>query len=354
MRSFLVVFVGSAFASVASVACSTPAASVEERAAPVVRGRAVAPGEWTQVLHIGRKNAAGEVKYGCTGTLVTPRLVMTAAHCIEKEPPHQDCVRVKPPRPGGGSGPGIVEFRTVPFGVEFEPASAFVVKHPTAREGARAARIQVKNAWANPRFRDDLRGWADTALLELETPLEGVPIVPILTDPTEIHAALRVGREATIVGFGRTSLFDLEGESRTANVGEVTIRSVTSSEVELGGGSDVAGASPGDSGGPAFVKLANGEWRVFGVTSRGPENFSRSDVPSVFGVIRDSLCELQRVSGQTIAPGLSCSRGPSTDRSALPPAGRFQTICEDAKTGERFYVQLEDFSQPLDYDFPEE
>ncbi len=30
------------------------------------------------------------------------------------------------------------------------------------------------------------------------------------------------------------------------------------------------------------------------------------------------------------------------------------TICKDVKTGERFYVQLEDFSQPLNYDYPEE
>lgn len=287
--STLVMHLRSRLAGIFLLVVGGCAGAAEEPAAhgsAVVGGREARDGEWPSVVHIGKKKSNGDIKFGCTGTLVSPTHVLTAAHCIERVH-ERECLR-PPPRPGG-IGNDILTYAE-----EYEPATSFVIKDPADP----SKRVAVIKAWAHPRFRDDMVGWADAALLELAEPIANVTPIPPLLDWTEVDQALRVGQKATLVGYGKTSLFDEDGEKRKAHVGEVSIRRFDSAEVDLGGGETVSG-SPGDSGGPSFVKLANGEWRQLGITSRGPQDFGVSPIAAIYGRVDAIACDLQSASGVT-------------------------------------------------------
>ena len=106
----------------------------------------------------------------------------------------------------------------------------------------------------------------DFAFCRLATPVTDVPIVPPLMG-TET-SILQPGQAVTLAGFG----FDEFGNIGTKRWVDTTINSITAANEAFIGGSP-GGGSPdtcqGDSGGPVYVQLADGTWRVFGITSYG-------------------------------------------------------------------------------------
>jgi hypothetical protein len=102
----------------------------------------------------------------------------------------------------------------------------------------------------------------DYAVCKLSTPVTGVPITPILMGcETQI---LKAGQAVTMVGFGNAD----NGPYGIKRQVTTTINGIdANNEISIGGnGKDTC---QGDSGGPAFVQLADGTWRVFGITSYG-------------------------------------------------------------------------------------
>jgi secreted trypsin-like serine protease len=175
----------------------------------------------------------------CSGALIAPRLVLTAAHCVQ---------------------PGAA-YRIVEYGADRQPQLQ-----------------EVKNVAAHPGFSMQAmtahRATADVALLQLEAQpkgknasLLGVPQQPILAGSNFTIAGIGV----TIRGQGNTGgTVRAAGLIATGRPGSLQIRLVDPAGQ---GERDGLGACTGDSGGPVFEDRQGGAVIVGVVSwSTGPGN----------------------------------------------------------------------------------
>ncbi|WP_255215945.1 trypsin-like serine protease [Pseudenhygromyxa sp. WMMC2535] len=168
-------------------------------------------------------------QWSCTGTLVHPNIVVTAAHCAEST-----------------TGRPV----TVHFGEE---------------EGG-GERSVSGTCYSNPGWTGSV-GPTDYGYCLLGESVDDIQIVPPAVGcETD---ALSAGREVQIVGFGLSN----NGGSGTKREVTTTINGI-SQQASVGG--DGLDSCSGDSGGPVFIKLSSDfggddTWRVFGITSGGGE-----------------------------------------------------------------------------------
>lgn len=164
----------------------------------------------------------------CTGTLVAPDLVLTAAHCFLKEPGPEDV--------------------TVAFG-----------------PGGRAARTSLR-AYA---LHDGFKGAGSSDDLALLLLRKGVPagFGPV----APFAGRVRVGESVVVAGYGRDRAYEpTEGTLRQTTL---EVREYDGREVGLRGPGGW-GTCLGDSGGPTFVRR-DGRLFLFSVISRGESESCR-------------------------------------------------------------------------------
>lgn len=169
----------------------------------------------------------------CTGTLIHPRFVMTAAHCIDK-----------------GQVPDAIGFGEDGYAPERS--------------------VDVIGCTNNPLYYTD--PYVDMAICELASPVNDVQPVPIALG-CELDA-LQPDSVVQIVGYGNEQSYynqfgDFEyseglGPKRFTPQAVYQIRE-DAEEIDLVGLGEFSSACHGDSGGGAFMQLADGSWRLVGV-----------------------------------------------------------------------------------------
>lgn len=210
---------------------------------PIVGGEAVEGADWASVVALLTPDPDDKtIGHLCSGTLIAPRLVLTAAHCI---PPKADASKIE-----------------VYFGTQM-----------TTHQRATGKRFGLH---PDACVEDCEPEAMDFAFVEIVEDVTGVKYIPPLTAQEDWDYAMAKFKPITLVGFGAVRDEEEEGaaplrEDERGYKRTVTtiIDKFTEHGEEVIAGSKDKDTCGGDSGGPAFVKIEDGSWRQVGVTSRG-------------------------------------------------------------------------------------
>lgn len=258
-----------------ALAAPLPVTTPEPRPAPILGGDVVEPGAWPEIVAL---------TYGlriCTGTLVSERVVLTAAHCILS----------------AGSTPITVRFGddvTVPGGRAVAVERA--VPHPDYFPNFKVRRWDV---------------W-DYGYLLLAEPVTDIAPARPLRVQDEWDEAMTIGGTVTLVGYGLTET----GLTHIKREVDVPIVEFSPTGLEFTAGGDGMDSCPGDSGGPAFVTLASGEVRLAGVTSRGSDPCGKG---GYYGIPSAVLCWLHDETGADLRDP-SCGTCDCLDTTPAEPS----------------------------------
>jgi hypothetical protein len=181
----------------------------------------------------------------CTGTLVSPRIVLTARHCVSKTS-HSIACPPSAPQVSGDRDPTKLAIL-----VGDDPATAEVVAH--------GSDLVVP---PQPLICDD-----DIAFILLDTAVAGVKPLPIAS-----KGAAR-GERVRAVGYGITSSRGTSAGTKLVRE-HVRVLSVSAAEFTVG-----EATCSGDSGGPA---LDEDTGEIVGVVSRGGPSCEGSGVHNIY------------------------------------------------------------------------
>ncbi|MCB9685377.1 MAG: serine protease [Alphaproteobacteria bacterium] len=206
--------------------------ALADRPAPIVGGAPAAPGDWPDVVAL---YTIGD-SVGCTGILVAPDLVLTAAHCVA----------------------GL---------------SRVVVGTTDLTSGGRTVGVASVTSHPNPYQELDV---ALVQLAEVVTDIE-----PRLLMRDCLVDALADGVEVEIAGFGATDAFGYDFPDRLMSA-RIRVRDADCSNLSAGcypdvspgaeliAGGDGVDSCVGDSGGPLYLLGKDEAW-LAGITSRAAQ-----------------------------------------------------------------------------------
>lgn len=215
-----------------AAACGPAEPQVRFLENPILGGQVVPDGEYMEVVLLVAQS--GGYQYNCTGTLISRRVVLTAAHCVDFE-----------------------NFAPRDLSVRFGASQADSVRVPVAD-------FVIHPDWDDRRLRNDI------ALIRLDDdPPAGVVGVPHLPASLEVTDA-DVGGEVTFVGFGINDL----GLNATKVWMSTTLQAVCTrlygcnyaQQNTICIDQQPTGICSGDSGGPAFIERSGLRY-VAGVNS---------------------------------------------------------------------------------------
>jgi V8-like Glu-specific endopeptidase len=209
-------------------ACTTPTPVTRARRG-IIGGTPVAAGEYQEVVGVLTSDGF------CSGTVIAPRVVLTAAHCVFSE-----------------SGSELA-------------ASAFSVFVGNTLPSSGAGQYQVSARYRHPQYDNsssDFRQAHDVAVL---VATQDIPVTPVPILPLAQVSQATVGTNVLIEGFG-----DIDNTGNvygTKYYGRTPIAEMTALDF-IAGKQGKPDTCYGDSGGPAYFEQGTSRW-VLGITSAG-------------------------------------------------------------------------------------
>ena len=189
----------------------------------IIHGTACGNLSQSPVVRIVMVDSSGKEGF-CTGTMITPEAVLTAAHCITLTNP----VRV-----------------VIAYG---EPLASAIL-------------VDASDWYVHPAFHVDASGVeADVAVVRLQRQVP-LPTLPILTSQGVTENEL-----VSIFGYGQDENGDFDAEQLKS--GDMRVTQVTTLYVQADYEGEGSNTCLGDSGGP-LVKSVNNQPGLVGVTSSG-------------------------------------------------------------------------------------
>lgn len=260
--------VATTLAAAPSVSGSTDPSGPERPEPRIVNGKGTSIAQWPWQVALTDRSFAPQgpitARYFCTGSLIAPNLVVTAAHCVSfYRPATLDNLRV-------------IAGRTW-------------LNDTTGGETLRVGQVVMpRDSSGNLRYR--IIGGAavwDVALIRLASPSSATPIA--IAGQSE-QAAWSPGRLVKTTGWGETRPLSGISSNRLRVATQVVLPDGVcrrdggyayrpETMICLGGPRGGASACSGDSGGPLVSRVGDG-WRLIGLTSFG-DAACRGNVPSV-------------------------------------------------------------------------
>jgi MYXO-CTERM domain-containing protein len=265
------------------VACVDPAPTSQVYT-PVIGGQLTPEGEFPGVGALYMSSFGG---FSCTGTLIAPDVVLTAAHCVD-------------PLLIGSEVPG------------FTLAHDTVTTVPQVTSALDAIPHENFDIQVDPGTGPGI--WYDIALLILSEPITSVP--PVRLPSVAEGETLQTGSEMILVGYGVTE--DPEG----GGGGDSGRMYDALTDLVIRGSHELQISTPGapqncygDSGGPGLFDI-NGTYRVVGVVSRsaGGSSCSAGGIDTRVDAFLDWI---NTNAPQVCIPGEECST--ATPDAAPPP-----------------------------------
>jgi V8-like Glu-specific endopeptidase len=199
--------------SVPSASACTALGQAVSGSTSIVNG-AECPATNSSVVLLNMKDASGAQNGSCTGTVIAPRAILTAAHCL----------------------PSATASINVFLGTGPQQATATFAAHPNYRESNSTA--------------------YDVGVVLMPADI-GRAAVPLL-----VSRDARVGETAILIGWGK----DATGVTSTLRAGSATITAVTALTLQTTYTTSASSVCQGDSGGPILLQ-EGGAWAVAGVIS---------------------------------------------------------------------------------------